>query len=216
MSERITIEVQRRQGTGKSVARKLRREGKIPGVIYGPGIDPVYITTDPIAVVHLIETGKAENVLIDVRTEDGNQWTCLVKDYQIHPVRHEILHVDFYAVPFDEKISVRVPIELVGEAPGVKAGGILEFFIRELEVECLAQNIPESIQVDISGLGINDVIMVKDLHLPEEVKAVEDPESVVVGVFAAAEEEEAEEGVFEEEVEPEVIKKGKTEEPEEE
>jgi len=219
MPQTVKIPVHKRQATGKGVARKLRAQGLIPGVIYGPGTPSTPLALEPKPIIHLLESGSAENVLIELETDDGDKWLCLLKDYQLDPVHAGLLHVDFYAVKTGVLLSVRVPVHLVGEAPGVKEGGVLEFLLRELEIECYPKDIPESIDVNISELGIGDFIQVKDLQLKEGIRITEDPDAVIVLVAAGteeeAEEEEAEEAVLMEEPEPEVIRRGKKEEEEE-
>ncbi len=216
MPQTMTIPVQIREKVGKEVARKIRQRGRIPGIVYGPGRSPVPIELDPRPVVHLLERGTAENTLLELRTDDDQRWLCLLKDYQLDPVRDTLLHVDFYAVQTDVALTLRVPIRLVGEPPALKTGGVLQFLVREIEVECLPKDIPDVIEVDISNLGLNDFIQVRDLKLPPGVRAVEDPDEVIVTLTAAEEYvEEAATPTLAEAPEPEVIKRGKTEEEEE-
>ena len=217
MAHPVKIPVQIRSRLGKGGARELRRQGKIPAVVYGPDTPAVHLALDPHPVIHLLESGAAENVLLELKTPDGKSWTCLLKAFQLDPVHHQLQHADFYAIKQGVTLTVHVPIRLVGESPGVKAGGILEFSLRDMEVECLPKDIPESIEVDISQLDVNDYIQVRDVQLPKGVKAVTDPDAVVVLVAAARAYEEEEEAAAEEEIlaetpEPEVIRKGKEEE----
>ncbi len=216
MAELMRIPIEIRDRVGKGVARKLRRQGKIPGIVYGPGQSPVPIALDPRYVVSLLERGAAENTLLELDAGNGQKFLCLLKDYQLEPVYDRIIHVDFYAIKTGVMLTLRVPLRIVGEAPGVKAGGILEFLIREIAVECLPKDIPEFIPVDISHLGIGDFIQVKDLSLPEGVRAVEDPDEVVVTIAEPEEYQEEEEvPALVETPEPEVIRKGKVEAEEE-
>lgn len=220
MPQTLKLSVQKREATGKGVARKLRAKGIIPGVIYGPGTPSTPVALDPKPVIHLLESGAAENVLLEIEADDGDKFLCLLKDFQLDPVHADLLHVDFYAVKTGVLLTVRVPVHLEGEAPGVKEGGILEFLLRELEVECLPKDIPEYIPVDISQLGVGDFIQVKDLKLPEGVRVTEDPDGIIVMIASgeeySEEEEETVEAALMEEPEPEVIRKGKKEEAEEE
>jgi large subunit ribosomal protein L25 len=216
MPQTMTIPVQIREKVGKEAARKVRQRGRIPGIVYGPGRTPVPIELDPRPIVHLLEQGAAENTLLELRTDDNQRWLCLLKDYQLDPVRDTLLHADFYAVRADVALTLRVPIRLIGEPPALKAGAVLQFLVREHEVECLPKDIPEVIQVDISSLELGDFVQVRDLKLPPGVRAVEDPDAIIVTLTAAEEYvEEAATPALAETPEPEVIRRGKTEEEEE-
>ena len=213
----VTLEVERREATGKEVAKKLRREGRVPAVVYGAHREPVAITVDRKSVSELIQKsdhGVRSVFLLKMKGTD-QQRHAMIKDITIDPVSRKMMHIDFVRVLMDEKVRVTIPVHLNGTAIGVKEGGLLDFQIRDLHVECLPNAIPDSIEVDVSPLGSHDYYRVKDLKVPEGVKVLDDPERVVVGVTHAR--AEVAEGTAEGEVaaapaEPEVIKKGKTEE----
>ena len=205
----VTLEVVRREETGKEVAKKLRRDGKVPAVVYGGHREPVAITVDRKAVSELIqksEHGIRSVFLLKMQGSD-QQRHAMIKEVTIDPISRKMKHIDFVRVAMDEKVKVTVPVHVVGTAAGVKEGGLLDFQVRELHLECLPNAIPDSVDVDVTALTGHDYYRVKDLKLPEGVRVLDDPERVVVGVtHAKAEAEPAAEGT----AEPEVIKKGKT------
>jgi len=209
----ITLEVTRREQTGKEVAKKLRRDGKVPAVVYGGHREPVAIAVDRKSVSELIQKSEhgIRSVFLLKMAGSDQQRHAMIKDVTIDPISRRMTHIDFVRVVMDEKIKVTVPVALNGTAKGVKEGGLLDFQVRELHVECLPNAIPDSIDVDVTPLGGHDYYRVKDLQLPEGVKVLDDPERVVVGVTHARAEvsEAAAEGAAA--LEPEVIKKGKPE-----
>lgn len=209
----ITLEVSRREQTGKEVAKKLRREGKVPAVVYGGHREPVAITVDRKAVSELIQKSEhgIRSVFLLKMAGSDQQRHAMIKELTINPISRKLEHIDFVRVVMDEKVKVTVPVHLNGTARGVKEGGLLDFQVRELHVECLPNAIPDSIEVDVAPLGGHDYYRIKDLTLPEGVRVLDDPERVVVGVTHAKAEvtdATAEAGA----AEPEVIKKGKTDE----
>jgi large subunit ribosomal protein L25 len=213
----VTLEVERREATGKEVAKKLRREGRVPAVVYGGHREPVAITVDRKSVSELIQKGEhgiRSVFLLQMKGTDQSRH-AMIKELTIDPVSRKMTHIDFVRVLMDEKVRVTVPIHLNGTAIGVKEGGLLDFQVREVHIECLPNAIPDSIEVDISPLAHHDYYRIKDLKAPEGVKIMDDPERVVVGVTHARAEvtEAAAEGaVAATPAEPELIKKGKTEE----
>lgn len=214
----VTLEVTRRENTGKEAAKKLRREGKVPAVVYGGHRDPVAITVDRKAISELIQKGEhgIRSVFLLKMSGTDQQRHAMIKEVRIDPISRKMEHIDFVRVVMDEKVKVTVPVHLNGTAIGVKEGGLLDWQVRELHVECLPTAIPDSIEVDVSPLGAHDYYRVKDLTLPEGVRVLDDPERVVVGVtIARAEVSEATTAEVAAVAEPEVIKKGKTEEKEE-
>lgn len=205
----VTLEVSRRESTGKEVAKKLRRDGKVPAVVYGGHREPVAITVDRKSVSELIQKSEhgIRSVFLLKMAGSDQQRHAMIKELTIDPISRRMTHIDFVRVIMDEKLKVTVPVHTTGTSKGVKDGGLLDFQVRELHVECLPNAIPDSIDVDITELGGHDYYRVKDLKLPEGVRVLDDPERVVVGVtYARAEVSETAEGA----AEPEVIKKGKT------
>jgi large subunit ribosomal protein L25 len=193
-----SLEVELREGTGKGVARKLRAAGRIPGILYGHGKVSTAVSVDPQVLGRLLKTSEAGmNTLIDVTIagETGrDERVVLVKELQRDPVRGQPLHVDLYQVDLASKIEVEIPIHLVGRPRGVELdGGILDHSLRELEIACLPRAIPESIEVDVTGLGIGDTLHVRDLPLPQGVELLSEAGLSVASVVAprVGEEEEA-------------------------
>jgi large subunit ribosomal protein L25 len=217
----VTLEVSRREGTGKEIAKKLRKAGKVPAVVYGGHREPVAITVDRKAVADLIQKSEhgRRSIFLLKMTGTDQQRHAMIKDMQIHPIERKLIHIDFVRVMMDEVVRTSVPVKLIGTSIGVKEGGILDWQIRELHIEVLPNAIPDAIEVDINELGMHQFLHLRDLKIPEGVKVLDDPERVVVGVTHMRAEvvEEVvapvEEGVVA--VEPEVIKKGKTDEVEE-
>jgi large subunit ribosomal protein L25 len=212
----VTLEVERREATGKEVAKKLRRQGRVPAVVYGGHRDPVAITVDRKSISELIQKSEhgVRSVFLLKMAGSDQQRHAMIKDITIDPVSRKMTHIDFVRVVMDEKVRVTVPIHLNGTAIGVKEGGLLDWQVREIHIEVLPNAIPDSIEVDVTPLGSHDYYRVKDLKLPEGAKVLEDPERVVVGVTharAEVSETTAVEGAVVAPAEPEVIKKGKTE-----
>ena len=209
----ITLEVTRRETTGKEVAKKLRKDGKVPAVVYGGHREPVAITVDRKSVSELIQKSEhgIRSVFLLKMSGTDQQRHAMIKDVTIDPISRRMMHIDFVRVVMDEKIKVTVPVQINGTAIGVKEGGLLDFQVRDLHVECLPNAIPDAIEVDVTPLGGHEYYRIKDLTLPEGVKVLDDPERVVVGVtHARAEVSEA--ATAEAAVaEPEIIKKGKPE-----
>ncbi len=196
-----------RKETGKGNARKLRREGKIPGVIYGSSREPQPLTVDPSKV----RENLGSNAIVELKILDGEEEleteTAMIKDYQKHVIKDELLHVDFQAISMDETISVTVPTEITGTSVGVKEGGVLQQLIREVEIECLPEDIPESLEVEITELDVGDSFQISDLEPGENIEILHDPDDVLVTVVPPSEEvtEEEETLVDVETLEPEVI-----------
>lgn len=216
----LTLEVTRREKTGKEVAGKLRRAGKVPAVIYGGHLDPVAIEVDRKSLSELIQKSEhgARSIFLLKMSGTDQQRHSMIKEMVIHPISRQLTHVDFIRVAMDELVRTTVPVHVTGTARGVKEGGLLDWQIRELHVECFPNAIPDAIDIDVSELGHHDYVRISELKVPEGVKVLEDLERVVVGVtLARAEVAEVVEAVDAGAVvaaEPEVIKKGKTEEAE--
>jgi large subunit ribosomal protein L25 len=215
-----TLKIEKRDGRGKNEARRLRASGRIPAVLYGAEKGKALeIAVDPKILLRILHSESGVNSLIALEGlgEGAAEARVLVKEYQLDPIGHRLLHADFYQVAMDKTLTVTVPVVLKGEAKGVKQqGGIVDFVNREIEIEVLPGDIPESIVVDISELMLNQGVRVRDLHT-EGVKwsPVSDPDTMLVHVVTLKVEEEAPAadaaaapGAA---AEPEVIKKGKTE-----
>lgn len=214
----VTLEVSRREGTGKSVARKLRSAGKIPAVVYGGHRESVAIEVDRKAVTDLVQKSEhgVRSIFLLKMAGTDQQRHAMIKDIQIDPISRKMTHIDFIRVMMDEKVRLTVPVHLNGTAIGVKEGGILDWQIRDLHVECLPNVIPDAIEVDVTNLKHHEYVRVSDLTLPEGVKVLDDSDRVVVGVTHARAEATVEAVAAEAgPIEPEVIKKGKVEEEEE-
>ncbi len=212
--ERIDLKVQVRKSTGKGGARKLRREGFIPGVVYGAGMDSVALAIDGVAFRSSIRGETSGNAIINLSLGGSGQEetkVVMIRDMQIEPVSHTILHVDFHEIDLQEAVEVSVPLELVGKPEGVKEGGILQQIERELEIRCMPLNIPEKIEVDVSNLAIGDSLHVSDITAAGEFEVLSAGDKTIAAVAApAAEEEEvAEEAVEGEEAAAEEEEKAK-------
>jgi len=215
---RPKITVLERSELGTANAKRLRREGNIPGIVYGRGKRPlpVKITAEEF---HNIKSGAmSENVLLDLIIEKANskvKKTVIVKDVQKDIIKGNLLHIDFNEISLQEKLKASVSLEIIGEAKGVIEGGVLEQIMYEVDIECLPADLPERISVDVSNLEIGQTIYTNNLQIPDKVSLLADAKLPVVSVSVPKAEEEAvtapvegEEG----EAEPEVITKGKKEE----
>lgn len=217
----MKIEVQPRQETGTNSNRRLRQRGQIPAVVYGGGAgkDSVPIHVDRRRLVELLRGGGGDNAIFLLKlASTGQERHAMIRDMQLDPITREIVHLDFQRVVMTEKVRVQVAIELTGTAFGVKTeGGVLDFSHREVHVECLPGDIPRQIELDVSELHLGQHLTVGDLHLPSGVTLLDDPERVLVSVMHSKTEVEPEAVAEAAPVEPtgtepEVIKKGKTEE----
>mgnify|MGYP001164096707 CR=1 FL=1 len=203
-----------RKDTGKEVCAKLRREGFIPGVVYGKN-PSVSVTVEVKSLLQILKKAGDNALLrLNLEGEERNDRQVIVRELQIHPLARVPLHADFYEVSMDQEIEVAVPLRTVGELEeSVQAGFLINLLLKEARVECLPGQIPEEIEVDISGLVEGNAIHVKDLTVPEGVQLLHDPDDVVLRLSFARvleEEEEAEAAGEEEEspAEPEVVGKG--------
>jgi large subunit ribosomal protein L25 len=206
----IVVVAETRDQRGKNEARRLRAKGRIPAVVYAPNKENLNISVSPRELAAVFKTGAAENTLVDLDL-GGKKRKVILKDYQVHPVRPEFLHADFYEVALDKPIHVKIHIELQGVPVGVKThGGLLEFVTREILVSCLPLDIPKKFVVDVSGLDMNGEVRVSAIPMPDRVKALTDGDQLVAHVVTKHEEEAAAapaEGATA--AEPEVAKKGK-------
>ena len=217
MAEAVVLTTKPRQDLGKMNARRLRRQGLVPGVLYGHKEATVVVSLSKDDLSRAIRHGVR---VVDVQAE-GKTQKALIKEVQWDHLGVEILHVDFARVAADERIEVNVRVELRGTAAGIATGGVIDQPIHLLAVECLAIAVPDSIRVNVAALQLGQAIHVKELVLPEGVKALSDPDAVVVQVIAKLVEEEAPaapaEGVAAaEQAEPEVIRRERPAEEEEE
>ncbi len=220
----ITIKCERRDVFGKNASRRLRREGKIPAVLYGRDEPNTPLALQKKDVFGILRSEAGENTIFKA-SFDTESKNAMIKELQMDPVTDEILHIDLIKIAMDKAVRVSVPIVVAGEAVGVKAeGGFVDLITREVEVECLPGNIPESIEVDISDLHLHQSIKIEDLSSPQSAEIVSDPQTLIVLIEAPSKEEEVVPEVEEEEEvevmaegeQPEVIKKEKGEEEKEE
>jgi large subunit ribosomal protein L25 len=168
-----------REGRGKGPARKLRAVGKVPAVLYGHGIDAVSLSVDARQLVHTLSTDAGANVLIDLQV-DGNAHLTLARSIERDPIRGTIIHVDFLKIARDQTIAVDVPVHFEGESHGVKEGGVLEHHLWQLHLECLPGDVPERINVNVSTLGIGDMLRVGDIRPPQGVTFLTSDDEVIV------------------------------------
>jgi large subunit ribosomal protein L25 len=198
--DRTVLTLAPREERGSRPNRRLRREGLVPGVIYGQEMDCVAFKVDARLLRGVLAEGHA---LFDVEVDGGGRQPVIVKDQQHHPVRGHVMHIDLLKVRLDEKIQTTVPLELEGaeDAPGVKEGGVLEHVTRELNVEALPTEVPDRIVADVSGLGVAETLMLNSVTPPAGVELLDDPEETVVATITAPSRAEEPEAEIEEEAE---------------
>ena len=222
MIKDITVKASPRDGVGKGYARRLRAAGMIPAAVYGGGQEAVAVAVNAKEIATILRSDTGHNTIFKLALPDGDGGepaTVIIKDFQVDPLKGRILHADLLRLSMTTVTNVRVPIHVTGEPVGVKTeGGILELQLREVEAECLPGDIPESLNVDVSNLHIGDHVTVADLvYDRDKVKVIADEHQIVAGVLAPRLVEEAAPAAGEAEAaaetgEPEVIKKGKTDE----
>ena len=180
----VSIAVEARSEVGKSANRKLRASGRVPGVVYSSKSDPVSVSLDPVQLERKIKSSHAGiNTLFDLEGEGSVAGrTVMVKELQRDPVRGVVLHADFHEIDMTQRLSIAVPIHLNGEAPGVGLGGVVEHTLREVELSCLPDSIPDEVRADISALEIGDTLHISDLVFPEGVEVVTDEALPVVSI----------------------------------
>jgi large subunit ribosomal protein L25 len=207
--ELIDLKTEKRTTTGNGPARRLRRAGQIPAVYYGPNTEPVLISVNKNDLESVLKKGGIGQVILNLVIQNNGEtrtMPAMIKELQTHPVSRNFIHVDFYEIRMDRKITVKVPVITTGVAKGVELGGILQIVRRELEVECLPLEVPESIVIDITDLDIGDSIHVGKISLQGEIEILEEDNRTVVTVLhpkleeaeAPEGEEAAEEGAGEE------------------
>jgi large subunit ribosomal protein L25 len=216
------LEAEIRTTFGKNEARRTRREGKVPGVLYGgEGQQTTPIAVQPRALLKILHSEAGQNTLISLKVAGAGDSRVLVKNFQLDPVTHHLLHADFYRVAMDKMLRVTIPVTVKGEPKGVKQqGGILEFIRREIEIEVLPADIPEHVEVDVSELMLHQGVRVRDISTDKKWKPITEPEAMLVHVIMPKAEEvaapaEAAAVATATPAEPEVIRKGKKEEDEE-
>lgn len=211
-----TLEAVKRTTHGRNEAGRLRRAGSIPAVLYGgESKEGVSLAVDPKALSKILHSKSGVNTLISLKLDGATDTRVLVKEYQIEPISHRLIHADFYKVAMDKALTVTVPIHLVGDAKGVKAqGGVVEFVNREIDIECLPADIPEHISVDVTELMVGQGVRVRDV-VASNWKAVTDADLLIVHVVLPKVEEAAATDAAaapSAAAEPEVQKKGKKDE----
>ena len=207
-----TLEATTRDSRGKNEARRLRAAGRIPAVLYGGADGAVALSVDPKVLSRILHSGSGVNTIIGLDVQGRGVTQVLVKEFLLDPIKHSMLHADFYRVQMDKAITVTVSVVLKGEPKGVKVqGGVVDFPHREVEVECLPGDIPDHLTVDISELLIGQGVRLKELLAGAKWTPVSDPDTLIVHVVAAKVEEAPAEAAAAT-AEPEVIKKGKGDE----
>jgi large subunit ribosomal protein L25 len=219
-TEQSLLEAKPRTPGTKNDARRVRKDGKVPGVVYGAGKPTLSVSLDPRQVSRILHSETGYNTVFDLAV-DGERTKAMIVDWQYEPIKGSLLHIDLKRIAMDQKLRVNVPIELVGEPAGVKQqGGILEQIVREVEVECLPADIPNAIELNVGDLVFGMVLRVSDLPKGDKIKFITDPEQPVAHIISIKEEEVATPEAIAGEAaatpaEPEVIKKGKQETEEE-
>jgi large subunit ribosomal protein L25 len=222
MAAEIVVSAQSRSSRGKNEARRLRARGMIPAVVYGGKSDAVAVSVDPKTLLKVLRSEAGRNTILSLDLGDGGKTSAILKNWQVDPINEKFIHADFYRIAMDVALKVKVPIQAVGEARGVKVdAGILEIIMREVEVECLPGDIPERIEVDVTDLGIHGAIRVSELKISDKVKILDEADQIVLHVVSVKEEvapaaaatpAEGEAAAPAAPAEPEVMKKGKKEE----
>ena len=184
--EKLNVDIRKEHGT--SAARRARLQNKVPAVVYHSGVEATPLSVDKISLNKALRTGQ---MIFEVNVEDKNQFV-LVKEIQYHPVTDEIIHIDFQKVKEDEKISLEVAIRSIGEAQGVKLGGLLVQMLNSVTIKCKPAEIPEFLEIDVTDMEMNTNLFVKDITLPEDVEMITAEDIAVVSVQEPKEEKEEE------------------------
>jgi large subunit ribosomal protein L25 len=216
MAEIFNVEGETREIFGKNASRRLRHSGRIPAVVYGGGGPSISLTVDPKAIVRILRSEAGHNSIFTLQIPEKAPARVMLRDWQWEPIKGGLMHVDMVRIARDAKLRVRVPIRVTGEPEGVKIqGGVFEFILREVEVECLPDDIPEHITVDVSGLVIGRHLRVSELPVAASVKVLAEAARVVAHVVAPKAEVAPATEVVEAAAtpaEPELIRKRKPEE----
>jgi large subunit ribosomal protein L25 len=219
--ETNVLEAHPRESGNKNAARRMRRDGSIPGVLYGAGKESLPVRVDPRHVLRILRSESGHNTIFDLALNGGERTKAMIVDWQYEPIKGKLLHIDLKRIAMDKSLTVRVPIFLKGEAEGVKTqGGIMEQILREVEIECLPGDIPTHIDADVTHLVFGTVLRVSDLPHSGKLKFLTDANQPVAHVTSVKEEvaptpEAAAAEAATAPAEPEVIKKGKQETEEE-
>jgi large subunit ribosomal protein L25 len=219
--ETNVLEAHPRESGNKNQARRVRRDGNIPGILYGAGKDALPVRVDPRHVLRILHSETGHNTIFDLTLQGGEHTKAMIVDWQYEPLKGRLLHIDLKRIAMDKVLKVKVPIFLKGDAEGVKTqGGIMEQILREVEIECLPADIPSHIDADVSHLVFGTVLRVSDLPRNEKLKVLTDANQPVAHVTSVKEEvaptpEAAAAEAAAAPAEPEVIKKGKQETEEE-
>lgn len=208
MSE-MSLQVEKREKTGKGGCRQARMRGQIPAVVYGSGKDSVPIQVNRKTFVEMMRKAGSENPILLLKLSDtGQERHAMIREMQRNPVSRQVIHIDFQRIEMTDKVRVTVPVELTGTAYGVKVeGGLIDFVVREVHIECLPGDIPKHLELDVTEMRAGQHAEAKDLKLPSGVTLLDEPERVILSVVHTRTEETAAEGT----AEPEVIKRGKAE-----
>ena len=189
MAQQVKLKAQKRSVLGRNAVKKIKKEGLVPGIVYGAQSEPMPLQVEARELANVLAHASSEHVLVELEIADGSQSTnrlALIQEVQHHPLRRELLHVDFHAVSRTEKIISEVPIEAFGEALGVRTfGGLLEYSLRTLEVECFPQDLPDIVRIDVTNLNIGESLHVRDIPLPPGVEAITDGDLTVASVVAS-------------------------------
>jgi large subunit ribosomal protein L25 len=215
MVKDLTIAAELRSSRGKNEARRLRVQKQIPAVVYGIGKDPVAISVNPKDIVKILNSAAGGNTIFTLDIADAEKTPVMLKDWQNHPLKENVLHVDFLRIDLSKRLRVKVRVLNIGDPRGVKEqGGVYEIITREIEIECLPDEIPEDFRVDVTEFRIGSSLRAADVPLTGSMKLVSAADQLISHVVAPAKEEEAEpaEGAAAVAAEPEVVKKGKKEE----
>ena len=206
MRKDITIAAEGRASRGKNEARRLRVSGRAPAIIYGTGRDPVAVAISPKEVNKILLSSTGHNSIFDVAVDGGAPEPVMIVDWSYEPVKGNLLHIDMQRIDLTKRIKVKIPVHVHGEPKGVKQqGGLLDVVTREVEVECLPDDIPADFSLEIANLEINQAIRASDLPMTNSMKLVMAPDAVIVHIVAPKIDPDAAAAA----AEPEVIKKGK-------
>jgi len=208
MSE-MSLQVDKREKTGKGGCRQARMRGQIPAVVYGSGKDSVPIQVNRKTFIEMMRKAGSENPILLLKLSDtGQERHAMIREMQRNPVSRQVIHIDFQRIEMTDKVRVTVPVELTGTAYGVKVeGGLIDFVVREVHIECLPGDIPKHLELDVTEMHAGQHAEAKDLKLPSGVTLLDEPERVIMSVVHARTEETTAEAA----AEPEVIKRGKAE-----